>query len=90
LKWGTGSLCDYSYWAREGSPEEFGDELFAALEYDKISPVSHTYIRPSLAQVKACQKILAIFRLFISRTRHILVLIMRLRRLLSVSFQNNQ
>jgi hypothetical protein len=43
-KWGTGSLCDYSYWAREGSPEEFGDELFAALKHDKISPVSHTYI----------------------------------------------
>lgn len=42
--WGTGSLCDYSYWAREGSPEEFGEELFAALEHDKISPVSHTYI----------------------------------------------
>ncbi|MGA1864072.1 MAG: polysaccharide deacetylase family protein [bacterium] len=43
-KWGTGSLCDYSYWAREGSPEDFGDELFNALKYDKISPVSHTYL----------------------------------------------
>ena len=27
-KWGTGSLCDYSYWAREGIPEEFSEELF--------------------------------------------------------------
>ncbi|MGA1840660.1 MAG: polysaccharide deacetylase family protein [bacterium] len=43
-KWGTGSLCDYSYWAREGSPEDFGVELFDALKYDKISPVSHTYL----------------------------------------------
>jgi len=43
--WGTGSLCDYSYWAREGSPEEFGEELFAAATNNiKISPVSHTYI----------------------------------------------
>jgi hypothetical protein len=44
-KWGTGSLCDYSYWAREGTPEEFSEELFGAYNtYDKISPVSHTYI----------------------------------------------
>lgn len=42
--WGTGSLCDYSYWAREGTAEQFGGELFKALEHDKISPVSHTYI----------------------------------------------
>jgi hypothetical protein len=41
-KWGTGSLCDYSYWAREGSPEQFRKEMFAALIHDKISPVSHT------------------------------------------------
>lgn len=44
-KWGTGSLCDYSYWAREGEPDEFRQELFDAYEnYNKISPVSHTYI----------------------------------------------
>jgi hypothetical protein len=44
-KWGTGSLCDYSYWAREGTPEEFSQELFDAYNtYDKISPVSHTYL----------------------------------------------
>jgi hypothetical protein len=42
--WGTGSLCDYSYWAREGRPEDFQGELFGALKYEKISPVSHTYI----------------------------------------------
>jgi len=44
-KWGTGSLCDYSYWAREGTPEEFSQELFDAYNtYTKISPVSHTYL----------------------------------------------
>ena len=44
-KWGTGSLCDYSYWAREGTPEEFKEELFDAYNtYNKISPVSHTYL----------------------------------------------
>ncbi len=42
--WGTGSLCDYSYWAREGTPEDFEKELFAATEHEKLSPVSHTYI----------------------------------------------
>ena len=42
--WGTGSLCDYSYWAREGTASDFETELFGALKYDKISPVSHTYI----------------------------------------------
>lgn len=43
-KWGTGSLCDYSYWAREGSPEDFESELLGALDESMISPVSHTYI----------------------------------------------
>ncbi len=44
-KWGTGSLCDYSYWAREGAPQDFIDELYSAFEtYDKVSPVSHTYL----------------------------------------------
>jgi glutaredoxin len=42
--WGTGSLCDYSYWAREGTPVDFERELFGALQHDKISPVTHTYI----------------------------------------------
>ncbi len=43
-EWGSGSLCDYSYWARGGTPLEFGEELFTALEHDRISPVSHTYL----------------------------------------------
>lgn len=43
--WGTGSLCDYSYWAREGTPEDFEIELQTAAKNEtKISPVSHTYI----------------------------------------------
>jgi hypothetical protein len=42
--WGTGSLCDYSYWAREGVASDFEKELLGALKYEKISPVSHTYI----------------------------------------------
>jgi len=43
-KFGTGSLCDYSYWARAGTPEDFEKKLFESLKYDKISPVSHTYL----------------------------------------------
>jgi hypothetical protein len=44
-KWGTGSLCDYSYWAREGTPEDFREELFNAVEeFSFVSPVSHTYL----------------------------------------------
>ena len=42
--WGTGSLCDYSYWAREGTAEDFEKELSDSLQYEKISPVSHTYL----------------------------------------------
>ncbi len=43
-KFGTGSLCDYSYWARAGTPEDFEKKLFDSLKYDKICPVSHTYL----------------------------------------------
>jgi peptidoglycan/xylan/chitin deacetylase (PgdA/CDA1 family) len=43
-KFGTGSLCDYSYWARAGKPGDFEEKLFESLKYDKISPVSHTYL----------------------------------------------
>ncbi len=43
-KFGTGSLCDYSYWARAGKSEDFEEKLFESLKYDKISPVSHTYL----------------------------------------------
>lgn len=42
--WGTGSLCDYSYWARGGDPKEFEIELKNASKESKISPVTHTYI----------------------------------------------
>lgn len=43
--WGTGSLCDFSYWAREGTPEDFRTELLTAIEeYPYISPVSHAYL----------------------------------------------
>ena len=43
-KFGTGSLCDYSYWARAGKPEDFEKQLLDSLKYDKICPVSHTYL----------------------------------------------
>ncbi len=43
-EYGTGSLCDYSYWARSGTPDEFKSQLFDSLKFDKISPTSHTYI----------------------------------------------
>lgn len=39
-----GSLCDYSYFSRTGTPEEMRKELGAALSHDKFTPVSHTYI----------------------------------------------
>lgn len=43
-EYGTGSLCDYSYWARAGEPKDFEDKLFDSLKYDQITPVSHTYL----------------------------------------------
>jgi len=43
-KFGTGSLCDYSYWARAGKPKDFEKQLFNSLKYDQICPVSHTYL----------------------------------------------
>lgn len=43
-EYGTGSLCDYSYWARAGEPKEFENKLFDSLKFDQISPVSHTYL----------------------------------------------
>ncbi len=43
-EFGTGSLCDYSYWARAGTPDDFENKLFEALEFDKISPTSHAYL----------------------------------------------
>jgi len=43
--WGTGSLCDFSYWAREGTAADFRTELLNAIEeHPYISPVSHAYL----------------------------------------------
>jgi len=40
-----GSLCDYSYWVRQGSPDDMMlDLLDATTRYDKLTPVSHTNI----------------------------------------------
>jgi len=41
IEWKYGSLCDYSYWAREGKPEDMLEELSFALENNKVTPVSH-------------------------------------------------
>jgi hypothetical protein len=44
-RWGTGSLCDYSYWSRGGNPQDFKEEVYKAFEnFDKVTPVSHTYM----------------------------------------------
>lgn len=42
INWKYGSLCDYSYWVREGHPEDMEQELLAVLENRKVTPVSHT------------------------------------------------
>jgi len=40
-----GSVCDYSYWVRDGSPQDMLAELDKAIkDHDKISPVSHANI----------------------------------------------
>ncbi|MBN2100390.1 hypothetical protein JW710_00635 [Candidatus Dojkabacteria bacterium] len=40
-----GSLCDYSYWTREGEPSDMEKDLADAVKrYDKVTPVSHTNI----------------------------------------------
>ncbi len=40
-----GSLCDYSFWTREGSPADMRRNLLDAFDrYDKVTPVSHTNI----------------------------------------------
>jgi len=44
INWKYGSLCDYSYWVREGNPEDMEEELLRGLENNKITPVSHTNI----------------------------------------------
>jgi glutaredoxin len=44
IRFKYGSLCDYSYWVRGGSPEDMMTELEAAKYNNKVTPVSHTKI----------------------------------------------
>ena len=44
IKFKYGSLCDYSYYERGGTPDDMLAELKAALQHSQITPVSHTYI----------------------------------------------
>jgi hypothetical protein len=40
-----GSLCDYSYWTRQGEPEDMKEDLeYTVSTYNKLTPVSHTNI----------------------------------------------
>jgi len=44
-KWGTGSLCDYSLWARGETPESFEEIAINSLKSnDKVILVSHAYL----------------------------------------------
>ena len=44
IRFKYGSLCDYSYWVRGGSPEDMMIELSAAANNNKVTPLSHTRI----------------------------------------------
>ena len=44
IRFKYGSLCDYSYWVRGGSPEEMMVELAAAANNKKVTTLSHTKI----------------------------------------------
>jgi len=44
IRFKYGSLCDYSYWVRGGSPEDMMVELSAAANNNKVTPLSHTKI----------------------------------------------
>jgi hypothetical protein len=44
IRFKYGSLCDYSYWVRGGSPEDMMVELSAAANNNKVTPLSHTRI----------------------------------------------
>ncbi len=39
-----GSLCDYSYWVREGKPQDMMKELQASFSNKKVTPATHTNI----------------------------------------------
>ena len=43
-----GSMCDYSFFMRAGTPEDMQDTLQQAIKHDKITPVSHTSIGGNL------------------------------------------
>ncbi len=44
IRFKYGSLCDYSYWVRGGTPEDMMIELEAAMDNKKVTPLSHTRI----------------------------------------------
>lgn len=44
IRFKYGSLCDYSYWVREGSPEDMMVELENAKSNNKLTLLSHTKI----------------------------------------------
>jgi glutaredoxin len=44
IRFKYGSLCDYSYWVRGGSPEDMMVELSAAANNKKVTLLSHTKI----------------------------------------------
>lgn len=44
LEFMYGSMCDYSYFERAGTPSDMLAELDRALQYEKVTPVSHTRI----------------------------------------------
>jgi len=44
IRFKYGSLCDYSYWVRGGSPEDMMEELDSASNNNKVTPLSHTRI----------------------------------------------
>lgn len=44
IRFKYGSLCDYSYWVRGGTPEDMLEELQNSLSNNKITPLSHTRI----------------------------------------------
>jgi len=44
IRFKYGSLCDYSYWVRGGSPEDMMEELSKTGSNKKVTPLSHTRI----------------------------------------------
>lgn len=44
IRFKYGSLCDYSYWVRGGTPDDMLNELANSINNNKITPLSHTRI----------------------------------------------